>query len=116
MAIVVFDHYIAEFEYLSENNGVSLSINFSANNTPAAARDALRFFSSRQNLFPENFGKLLCVKIYGYTIGPIHEDGALLSRHTLCLFEWKIDGGYTYEEKVARAERWLEHSQRPDII
>lgn len=116
MSIVTFDFYCASFEHLSDLHARVSTLDFKAANAPDAARAFMRFYESRQKLFPEIYGALFAVKIYGRSIGEIHESGASLNRNTGNFFEWKIDGGYTYEERVARAERWLEQIQRPGTI
>lgn len=116
MSIVVFDHYLANIEYMSGDSAGGTELRFRAPDLPSAARGVMRFYEKRASTIPEFFGRLLCVKIYGFVVGEIDADGNYLSRPTMCLFEWKCDGGWTYEQRVDMARRWLERSQQPGVV
>lgn len=100
MTIATFDHYRASIEYRAPESVRVMDLDFKARDLPEAARAVKRFYDSRLELLPDFFGRLLCVKIYGFTVDEIDEKGNYLSRLTMCLFEWKCDMGWTYDERV----------------
>jgi hypothetical protein len=106
MTIVVFDFYHAEIEHRSgAYPGVTTSrIDFKADSVSDAARAVKRYSENRRYNVPEFFGEVLCVKIYPRSLGEIDADGYLMTRLGMHLFEWKIDMGWTYEQRVDRAE------------
>lgn len=116
MTIVRFDHYYVEMEHRRLAGAASTEIHIKAKDLPTAARDVWRFYESRKKIMPELFGKLLCVKIYGFTVGEIDSKGNYMSRITMCMFEWKCDMGWTYEQRIDRAQAWLERGQQPGVI
>lgn len=116
MTIVTYDHYLTTFEYRAPESARGMDIHYRASDTTEAARAAWRFYESRRSMVPEFFGTLLCVKIYGFTVREIDEKGNYLSRSTMCLFEWKCDMGWTYEDRVGYLEAQLERSRRPGTI
>lgn len=93
-------NFIAIFEHRRYGEVTSSDVIFSAKDFPDAIRDAKRFYNSRQVLFPEAYGELLAAKISTYNIGPISESGASTTTNGLFGFEWKIDCGYTWEQKM----------------
>lgn len=105
MAIITFDHYRADLEYIDPAAGAkSMVIDFQAKSVSDAAEGVMRFFKGREMQIPEFFGRCVCVKIYPRTLGEIDDKGNLLTRMTMHLFEWKIDMGWTYEQRVDRAK------------
>ncbi len=92
----------ASFEHIRWGKASSSDIIFSAKDYPTAIRDAKRFYDSRQEIFPETYGELLAAKISTYNIGPISESGAATTTNGLFGWEWKIDCGYTWEQKLQK--------------
>lgn len=94
--------YRANYEHASKPFAQGGDIDFQAEDDREAARAFLRWFEARQRHVPEHYQTLLAVKLKRLFPGTIDAEGNLGTAGNWPFFEWKIDCGWTYEQRIER--------------
>jgi hypothetical protein len=87
--------YLAQVTFIEKGGQTEkgYDIYFLAKTINDAACSAFAWARKRQEVLPDFFGPLGCVKLYFFNPEEIKEDGTYESPTSFCVYEWKCDQG-----------------------
>jgi hypothetical protein len=83
----------AQISFAREGREGAHKIIYLADSKKDAIDAAYRWAKDRQKNIPDVFGLLVCVKVAGFPIGRIADDGSLRTGMAFPFHEWKFDWG-----------------------
>jgi len=90
-------HYLVEFEFYDREKTVhSTNMMVESPDDKTVVEDVGRWMKRRQLCAPEWFETFLAVKIYGFFIGRVDDQGSIDPGIRHMAYEWKIDRGVTF--------------------